>query len=804
MKRWFGRLARLILLLLVLLLVGVSGFAAWQARYGLPAVLLDMANEKLAAEGLSMNAERCRYLGKRGWVLDDLELFSTRGNRTPFFKGDLNVILPILSLLEGERLPETVRVANGRVCYQQLDWDADATLHQPLVVDAVHGSVEVSSNRVVLESVRGQVGGIHLLLEGQLCTGASDRPASSNRSAVVQTIVEQLVRVVSELNAGTFTQPPLLTLLVSQELADMAPDVEFGLEVLAPGRLAGVAFQHGQCLGKYHEGVILIDRLHFEDAVGNYLEFSGAFDPGVDEFYGALELSFPMPVLRELLPPTLVEQLAAIGVVAPGRISGQVAIGPARLKDAARHWSGDLSVDRLRFKGTWFENAAMSASLLGSQLEVTNFTSVIGSQAGTGDTDTHIRVNLNDGAFYIRVKTNCDPRELIPMAPSLEQTFRSLDYVDHPPDIDVVISGTPGVIGSGTVEGLIRGSNLIYNSTLIDYASMRIEHANKVTRLRDVYIERPEGDVSGEIDVDMNTRIVRVDLNSTLDIDALARIAGPFAERVIRPLDFRGDHLLTLKGQFDMTTNGRHQVVGSLYVENGGISWWIFDDCRFRWELRNDHFIISDAQGRLFDGPFRGHAQISDLRAKQAQQLFVHMVLNEANVSRLRLPNHDPQETKIDGLLTSRFELESTLGRGFTDELTIRGYVKLLDGRLFRIPVFGGLSKYLSKLIPGFGYSTQTEFYANVLVAERQVQFSEAELLGNVISATGQGTWNFDNTINARVGVKLLKADNLFADVLRLITSPVTFLMDFKLHGSLEDPEWTLVHIPKELKSLFK
>jgi len=37
------------------------------------------------------------------------------------------------------------------------------------------------------------------------------------------------------------------------------------------------------------------------------------------------------------------------------------------------------------------------------------------------------------------------------------------------------------------------------------------------------------------------------------------------------------------------------------------------------------------------------------------------------------------------------------------------------------------------------------------------------------------------------------------ADVVQLITMPISELLEFRLHGTLKDPEWKPKHWPKEL-----
>ena len=824
-RRWLGRTFKLVFLLAVVLVVLVSGFAAWQARYGLPQPLIEEANRRLAAEGYKMEVERCRYLGERGWVLDGLRVFRTGGNAIPFFEGDVHARWPLLAIVRGQKLPDEVSVADARLTLQGVDWSPEATLHEPVRIEEVFGVVGVVGGRVRLDGLRGTSANLRLRVSGDLAlpggggTNATDSVTDdavrvtpggaatagggrSDGNALLAEAIRQVAQLSEELDAARFSEPPLVEALLSQPDPARSPEVRFTLEAESPGRVAGIRFDHASCRGSYGAEGLVLDSLEAGDDAGHFVGFHGRYDPVTRGIEGEMDLSVPAPVLRELLPAGLTEQLQRAGVLVPGTVGGHVRVGRAPLAKAGRNWRGRIQADRLRLRGVWFEEASMDVVLSENDLVISNMVALVGSGSGQGRAEAGIRMDLTDGSYEMELRTACDPRALIPVARSMEGVLRAIDFVDRPPALDLEVSGTPGKRGSGKVRGTVEGTNLIYNSTLVDRAFMTVHHEKNVSYLRDIRFERPEGDVIGSVDVDLDRGRVRVDLNSTLDVDALARIAGPGAERVARSLTFHGDNLLTMQGEFDLTTNRQHRVKGTLWVEDGGVGWIVFDDCRFRWMVLGDVFSITDVQGRIFGGPFRGHAQITGLVARDLR-LFVGMTIDGADLSRLHVPNRSAQELPLDGRLKARFDLQAALSR-FDETLAVNGDLEIKDARLFRVPLLGGLSKHLSRLVPGFGYATQTELTTKFDLRDRRVQLRDAELLGNVLSISGKGSWTFDNRIAARVGVKLLGDSNLVVEAVRLITRPVTYLLEFRLTGTVDDPEWHLVRIPKELQNLFK
>jgi hypothetical protein len=150
------------------------------------------------------------------------------------------------------------------------------------------------------------------------------------------------------------------------------------------------------------------------------------------------------------------------------------------------------------------------------------------------------------------------------------------------------------------------------------------------------------------------------------------------------------------------------------------------------------------------------------------------------------------------GLLSGHLSVEGRTGPDWADSLKGSGEAQIQEGKLFQVAFFGGLSKVLSAIIPGFGYAQQTELKTLFSVGDNQVTLTDTRLLGNVISAIASGTVGFDRRLNVLVQVKLMK-EGIIAKAVQILSWPITKLFEFKLIGTLDQPDWRPDNLPKEL-----
>ena len=154
-----------------------------------------------------------------------------------------------------------------------------------------------------------------------------------------------------------------------------------------------------------------------------------------------------------------------------------------------------------------------------------------------------------------------------------------------------------------------------------------------------------------------------------------------------------------------------------------------------------------------------------------------------------------PKVTKIyfnyetsKGELTGKY---SFTGRGDNARLMQgTGELKVLDGDVFAIPLFGPLTGVLSSIIPGIGYDIAHEARANFKINNGVVDTSNLLVKGKGFSMMGEGKLYFvDDKIdfNIRINAQGVTGALLF---------PVSKLFEYSGEGSLSKPTWRPKRLP--------
>ena len=152
------------------------------------------------------------------------------------------------------------------------------------------------------------------------------------------------------------------------------------------------------------------------------------------------------------------------------------------------------------------------------------------------------------------------------------------------------------------------------------------------------------------------------------------------------------------------------------------------------------------------------------------------------------------------GTVSASFDLMGEMGEGTSAGVKGSGTIKIKDGTVFRMPVFGPLSGYMSKIIPGLDFMlAQTDAKADVVIADGKASSKSISVEGEVISMRGDGSYSFDGEMDYQVRITLMKEHTALAKLLRAITYPISKLFEFQVEGSFDDPKWYPVNFSKDL-----
>ena len=152
------------------------------------------------------------------------------------------------------------------------------------------------------------------------------------------------------------------------------------------------------------------------------------------------------------------------------------------------------------------------------------------------------------------------------------------------------------------------------------------------------------------------------------------------------------------------------------------------------------------------------------------------------------------------GKFSTRINLNGPLSTNHSQLVQGDVYLKIRDGRVFLLPIFGGLSQYMAKIVPGLDFVLrQGDARADFVVGGGMMSSDNVAIEGDVLSMKGKGHYHLNQDLDYTVQLKLMKSHPLVGKLLRVITWPISKLFEFRLQGTVSEPEWYPINFSSEL-----
>ena len=461
-----------------------------------------------------------------------------------------------------------------------------------------------------------------------------------------------------------------------------------------------------------------------------------------------------------------------------------------------------LNITHMRMEVIGYGDRLLVKDIAGSLEEMEPFRT--GAFNGKIEFDSVARVTTGT------IRTRLDPGMLLPLIQANRMMFtevltRRFEFRQNMPDIEVSFSSLSGTNGFFKLNGRFTGDDFSYlgvankrtdGKILIDYS-----RTNSIVVLEPLTISRTEGIFSGNITVDTGHSTVAFNAMSTIEPKSLFRMIGIFSEDQMRCFAFGGPVNITAVGLADY--GGMTNTSFDADVSARNMSLWKFkmDECAFKMKMRGYTNEIHDVKARVCDGILQGMASFYVPTQKNARIRYdISGQATDLASSALQNTLLDITDANNHGKISATFGLQGEIGEGASSGVKGAGDIKVKGGKIFRMPVFGPLSSYMAKLMPGLDFIVaQTDAKADVTIADGKVSSKAIYIDGDVISIKGEGAYGFDGELDYYAQVTLMKENTLLAKLLRTVTYPISKLFEFRVKGTFDDAVWYPVNFSRDL-----
>jgi hypothetical protein len=307
------------------------------------------------------------------------------------------------------------------------------------------------------------------------------------------------------------------------------------------------------------------------------------------------------------------------------------------------------------------------------------------------------------------------------------------------------------------------------------------------------------------ITLDFNRRLISFkNGHSTADPAAISRAIGPKTALIMEPYHFLQPPTVFVEGCVPL-----HDVNGGHDVDDADLRFDIVGGVPFQClKLRaarvtgtihwlGQTLILTNIAAELYDGSGSGFANF-DFRAPHegADYQFTAAVTN-INLRALAA-DLASSTNHLEGALSGRLVVTRADTR---DWRTLDGFgqARLRDGLIWDIPLFSLLSPVLNSVSPGLGDSRATDAAAAFVITNGVIYSNPLEINTAMTRLQYSGTVDLRGNVNARVTAQLLH--NLWGvgPFISPFLWPVSKVFEYKVTGTLENPQKEPVYVPKLL-----
>ncbi|MFL6584899.1 MAG: AsmA-like C-terminal region-containing protein [Chthoniobacterales bacterium] len=763
----FAAWIALLLFTITAFYVGKRGFGR-QWRYRIV--------EELRKRGVEVAIQRLTLDPFRGLVAQDVRVFDFKNHDNVLAViSEVAVDINYAALLHHQPFVNALEVRDARVT---IPLGTNPGMPDRARITNFRAHVYFPPDQIYVNEVEGIFAGVRISGTGQVIRRADYQAGPPVSEEEWRQRMQLLQRIVKEISSCSFAGgEPWLQIKFSADLSK--PESARCMATLtAPSvRRGQYEIRNLRAAAEWAEQRLAVTQCEWSDASGAFSarlawdsktgsgDFQARSSLRLNEFLAAC--GFPNPLARTTFnSPPLLELSGTIGSgdSAPrlsviGRVSAaNFTCKRVQVASASTDFAWDGARTMLRNVLLRHESGSVAADLLDAP----------------GDFRLNLRSTVNPGAI----------REIFP-----EEAARFLGEWEwqRSPELQLMIRGSSRSPASWTGEGNVAFDRTRFRGAWMNNASAKLRFANHSVNFDNFRIARDEGVGTGTCAYDFSVPEIRLtNVKTNLRPTDAIMWVEPKLYKHVAPYKFRQVPNVTVNGrvQFHGGTGDHLELIvdaptGMEYVFIGKTL--PIDRVSGRLLFTNDRLQISDLNGTLFGGAVRGGVDISLTSGDPHYR--ANVAVEGVNFPSLTNLYFDYKTAQ--GRLAGTFDW-----KGFSDDrhrIDGTGKLRVSEGNVFAIPIFGPLSTIMGAIIPGAGYSVAHQATADFSIKEGVIHTDNFKVSGRLFGMVGHGDIRF-------IEDKLDFDVKISGGGPGALLTPVYNLFEYKGEGSITKPNWHPKH----------
>lgn len=311
-------------------------------------------------------------------------------------------------------------------------------------------------------------------------------------------------------------------------------------------------------------------------------------------------------------------------------------------------------------------------------------------------------------------------------------------------------------------------------------------------------VSRPEGSASASLEILPREDELRFRADATMDAVALAAMIGLLDADDTLPVSMERPAQIRAQGVFSIGPAATNSLGVEVFAPVVGIAGVDYERASAEMTLTGDVLSVPRIRADVLGGDFSGSFSVrlplcEDSPTNMPASISMH-AKEFSHEEWAKLLGMEAEGSKgvldasvlLDGPLDDIVSLEMRETTGIVD-------VAIRDSRIFRVPVFAGLTDILASVVPGVDLLVDED---NVTVKGEfsggKLRIDPFNIDGAAFSLSGKGNVYFpDCELDLKVKVHLLNRSTWVGEGVYWLLSPLSKMLEIRATGPATSPRWT-------------
>jgi hypothetical protein len=347
-----------------------------------------------------------------------------------------------------------------------------------------------------------------------------------------------------------------------------------------------------------------------------------------------------------------------------------------------------------------------------------------------------------------------------------------------------------------------------YRNIPLDYARFNLTacetNGTMTVEINNLTSASTTGKLEGDIFYDEADESVRVQGTSTMDHKDVLTMINILTHGELNPLQPQNPPIVTVKGVAAVSTNSvvKHNLDGNVRIGTGVVFGLIVQEANAKFKVIGDHAYLKDVVGHTpTGGSLSGDAKF-DINNTPELPPTINANVEFNAIDLIDLAKIFSITNARIGECAGKLRLSGLLGTNQLHTINGAGSFDVKKGLLTRLPLFAGFTDYISRNIPGVDRVVDQSDCSLDFTIRNGILSSDNFLIeGDVFSIQGKGDYDIvSDDLDFTVHVALFRQKTFAGRIIRMVTFPFKkLLLEFKVYGSVEKPEWSYVNILEKI-----